>query len=260
MARGASEGTGMRSWPRAGSIVLLLATAAALSACSAPAPRPAPTVSHVAALSSRPTPTPTVARPDPALGDPASLQVVVDKRRPLEPRAFVPPDLVRVPVPHTNPPLLRRQAAAAVVRLVRAADRSKVRLLSISAYRSYASQQRVYGEDLRRYGRAGADRQTARPGYSEHQTGLAIDLGARSGRCALAACFATTPEGRWIAANGWRFGFVLRYPKGAEAVTGYEYEPWHLRCVGAAVAARVHGAGGPPLETFFGLPPAPGYP
>jgi D-alanyl-D-alanine carboxypeptidase len=201
------------------------------------------------------TPTSTLTASD----DPLSLRVVVNKHRPLRPKDFVPPDLVAVPVPHTNPPQLRREAAAAVVRLVRAADTAGIRLLSISAYRSYSSQQRVYGEDLRHYGRAGADRQTARPGYSEHQTGLAIDLGARSGRCSLAECFGAIPEGRWIAANAWRFGFVLRYPKGDDRITGYEYEPWHLRYVGTAVAAAVHRRHGEPLETYFGLPAAPTY-
>ena len=228
-----------------------------LAGC-APGVAPSPSGSVVA----RPTPTPTPsasASPSPSLDDPASLEGIVNKRRPLTPRGFVPPDLVRVPVPHTNPPLLRREAAAAVVRLVRAADAAGVPLLAISAYRSFAAQQRVYGEDLRRFGRPGADRQTARPGFSEHQTGLAIDLGARSGRCALAACFGSIPEGRWIASNAWRFGFVLRYPKGAEAITGYEYEPWHLRYVGPRLAARVHRAGDPPLEAFFGLPAAPRY-
>jgi zinc D-Ala-D-Ala carboxypeptidase len=223
------------------------------------APSPSPSASASAVVRPAP-PTPTASTSSSlSLDDPASLQVIVNKRRPLRPAGFVPPDLVPVPVPHTNPPLLRREAAAAVVRLIEAADRAGVRLLAISAYRSFAAQQRVYGEDLRRFGRTGADRQTARPGFSEHQTGLAIDLGARSGRCALAACFGSVPEGRWIASNGWRFGFVLRYPKGAEAVTGYEYEPWHLRYVGSALAARIHRAGDPPLETFFGLPAAPGY-
>jgi D-alanyl-D-alanine carboxypeptidase len=206
-----------------------------------------------------PSTVPSSAAPDRSLDDPTSLRVIVDKRRPLRPRGFVPPDQVPVPVPHTNPPLLRRPAAAAVVRLVRAAAAARLRLLSISAYRSAAAQQRVYGEDLRRFGRAGADHQTARPGYSEHQTGLAIDLGSVSGRCSLAACFGALPEGRWLAANGWRFGFVLRYPKGEERVTGYEYEPWHLRYVGTTLAAAVHDTGDPPLETFFGLPAAPAY-
>jgi zinc D-Ala-D-Ala carboxypeptidase len=252
---------------RAGGAALLIVLAAVLTACTGAQPAPPRTAtSRVAALPTRSTapPTsatapPTTGSPGPSHDDPTSLQVIVDKLRPLHPRGFVPPDLVRVPVPHTNPPLLRRAAAAALVRLVRAADTARVRLLSISAYRSFASQQRVYGEDLRRFGRAGADRQTARPGYSEHQTGLAVDLGARSGRCALAACLGSMPEGRWIATHDWRFGFVLRYPKGAEAVTGYEYEPWHLRYVGSGLAARIHRAGDPPLETFFGLPAAPRY-
>jgi D-alanyl-D-alanine carboxypeptidase len=242
--------------------VVALAGLLALAGCGprvAPSPSPSPSASASAVVGPTP-PTPTASTgSSPSSDDPASLQVIVDKRRPLNPRGYVPPDLVPVPVPHTNPPLLRRPAAAAVVRLIRAADRAGVRLLAISAYRSFAAQQRVYGEDLRRFGRTGADRQTARPGFSEHQTGLAIDLGARSGRCALAACFGSISEGRWIASNGWRFGFVLRYPKGAEAVTGYEYEPWHLRYVGRALAARVHRAGDPPLETFLGLPAAPGY-
>jgi D-alanyl-D-alanine carboxypeptidase len=166
---------------------------------------------------------------------------------------------VAVPVPHTNPPLLRRPAATAVVALVGAARRARLRLLSISAYRSYAAQQRVYGEDLRRYGRAGADRQTARPGYSEHQTGLAIDIGTGSGRCDIDPCFGGTPEGRWLAANAWRYGFVLRYPEGEEQVTGIEFEPWHYRYVGIPLATDYHDTGATTLEQYFGLPPSPSY-
>lgn len=253
----------VRARAGAGWAVLVAAVVVLLTACStAPAATPStatPRAASRAAARRSPAVTPTATPTDGSLDDPTSLHVVVDKRRPLHPRDFVPPDLVAVPVPHTNPPLLRREAAAAAVRLVRAAAAARIRLLSISAYRSFASQQRVYGEDLKRYGRAVADRQTARPGYSEHQTGLAIDLGARSGRCALAACFGTTREGRWIAVNAWRFGFVLRYLKGADRITGYEYEPWHLRYVGAALAAELHRSPGEPLERFFGLPDAPTY-
>lgn len=238
-------------------LVLALAACAPTAAparISAPAQRASASPPPTTAV---PSTTPPAVRPAHSLDDPRSLWVVVNRRRPLQPRSFVPPDLVAVAVPHTNAPLLRRPAAAATVALVAAARRAGLRLLSISAYRSYSAQQRVYGEDLRRYGRATADRQTARPGSSEHQTGLAIDLGAGSGRCSLAACFGRIPEGRWVAANGWRFGFVLRYPEGADRTTGYEYEPWHLRYVGRALAAAVHRAHDEPLERWFGLPDAP---
>jgi D-alanyl-D-alanine carboxypeptidase len=171
----------------------------------------------------------------------------------------VPPDLVDVPVPHTNAPQLRKVASDAVVTMFAAAKRDGLDLASNSAYRSYTYQVGIYGTDVNDLGRAAADRLIARPGYSEHQTGLAIDLGARSGRCSLAECFGAIPEGRWIAANAWRFGFVLRYPKGDDRITGYEYEPWHLRYVGTAVAAAVHRRHGEPLETYFGLPAAPTY-
>lgn len=236
---------------------LLLLALAGCAPSAAPA-RSSPSRTLVA----RPTRTasPAASAGLPSLDDPASIDVVVNKRRPLRPATFVPPDLVVVAtVARTNPPQLRRPAATALVALVRAAGSAGLRLRSISAYRSYSAQQRVYGEDLRSFGRVGADRQTARPGYSEHQTGLADDLGAASGRCALAACFGRTREGRWIAAQAWRFGFVLRYPEGAEPVTGYEYEPWHVRYVGARLAAEVHARAGAPLETVLGLPPAPDY-
>jgi D-alanyl-D-alanine carboxypeptidase len=186
--------------------------------------------------------------------------VVVDKKHPLNPKSYVPPDLVDVPVPHTNAPRLRKVASDAVVTMFAAAKRDGLELASNSAYRSYTYQVGVYGDDVSQEGKAAADQLTARPGYSEHQTGLAIDIGAVSGDCSLAACFAGTPEGRWLAANGWRYGFVLRYPKGLTSITGYDYEPWHFRYVGLDLAKRMHDSGVQTLEQEFGLGPAPAYP
>ena len=236
-----------------------------LAACSAPAaPNSVPSSSSSAAAVPQPAPTarptPTFDRGAESLTDPNSLWVIVDKRSPLTPRSYVPPDLVAVPVPHTNAPQLRRVAASAVVRMFAAAQHVGLDLASNSAYRSFASQTTVYDEDLHAHGRAAADTLTARPGYSEHQTGLAIDIGAVSGRCSLSACFASTPEGEWLARNAWRFGFVLRYPKGYTNITGYDFEPWHYRYVGDPLAARLHESGTPTLERFFGLPAAPEYP
>jgi D-alanyl-D-alanine carboxypeptidase len=77
--------------------------------------------------------------------------------------------------------------------------------------------------------------------------------------CALDQCFANTPQGQWLAANGWKYGFIVRYPADKTAVTGYEYEPWHMRYVGLDLAAEMHRDGIETLEEFFGLPAAPDY-
>jgi D-alanyl-D-alanine carboxypeptidase len=238
----------------------------ALSACTATpgparstaAPHPSTPSAHPD-MSPSPSPTPTFDRSAMSLDDPTSIWVVVDKRRPLQPRSFVPPDLVSVHVPHTNPPILRRGAATATERLFAAAGREGVHLASNSTYRPYVDQQRIYASDRHRLGVAGADRLTARPGYSEHQTGLAIDIGTASRHCDLDPCFAATPEGRWLAANAWRYGFLLRYPEGQEQVTGIEFEPWHFRYVGPSLAKEYHDEGATTLEAFFGLPAAPDY-
>src|SRR5690606_15597257 len=104
-----------------------------------------------------------------------------------------------------------------------------------------------------------AQAQSARPGYSEHQTGLTADLVGRPAACSIQICFGDTPQGQWIAKNGWRFGFVVRYPEGKTDVTGYIYEPWHVRYVGTYLSTEMHDTGILTLEEFFGLPPAPDY-
>jgi hypothetical protein len=94
---------------------------------------------------------------------------------------------------------------------------------------------------------------TAPPGHSEHQTGLAVDISAIPPICSLDACFAQTPHGQWLAANAWRFGFVLRYPADKVAVTGFTFEPWHFRYIGVPLATEMHISGVKTLEEFFGL-------
>lgn len=154
-------------------------------------------------------------------------------------------------MPHTWEPSLRAEAAsAAEAMFAAAASEAGLSLASNSAYRSYSTQASIYD---------GNDTLTARPGHSEHQTGLAIDIGPESGRCSLSTCFADTPEGQWLAANAWRWGFVLRYPNGKTDVTGYQFEPWHYRYVGNAAAAELRDSGVSTLEEFFELPAAPNY-
>lgn len=186
--------------------------------------------------------------------------MVVDKLRPLNPKDYVPADLVQTPVAHANPPALRAEAADAMVAMFAAAKAEGAGGMQLqSAYRSYTTQVVVYNRYVSQVGQAGADAQSARPGFSEHQTGLAADISSLPATCVLAACFGDTPQGTWLVANAYRFGYLLRYPADKVAVTGYMYEPWHFRYIGAALATEMHDEGVTTLEEFFGLPPAPDY-
>ncbi|MCU1523284.1 MAG: hypothetical protein JWO18_178 [Microbacteriaceae bacterium] len=195
-----------------------------------------------------------------SIDDPTSIWVVENKLRPLNPPTYVPPDLVETPVAHLNPPTLRKEAADAMVAMFAAAKAEGAGGMQLqSAYRSYAVQVKVYNGYVGSLGRARADAQSARPGFSEHQTGLAADISALPLTCALAACFGQTPQGMWLAANAYRFGFLLRYPADKTPVTGFIYEPWHFRYIGVPLATEMHDTGVTTLEEFFGLPAAPEY-
>ncbi|NEN05627.1 M15 family metallopeptidase [Diaminobutyricibacter tongyongensis] len=190
-----------------------------------------------------------------SVDDPASIWVVVNKPRALNPITFVPTDLVYPSVRYVNRQPMRREAADALVAMLAAARaQSGLEFAVQSAYRSFQTQTAVYNDDVARNGRAYADTDTARPGHSEHQTGLAIDLSASPANCSLAACLGSTPHGQWLAANAWRFGFLLRYPADKVPVTGFTYEPWHFRYIGTELAAELHRSGVKTLEEFFGLP------
>jgi zinc D-Ala-D-Ala carboxypeptidase len=219
-------------------------SAAAPSRAAAPAtpPPPAPT----------PPAEPTFDRAQQSIDDPDSTWVIVDKARPLAPLDHAPADLVDI-----GGRQLRAEAAQAMRDMIAAAAAQGLILSVQSAYRSYDYQVDTFRNQVARFGEERAEIQVARPGYSEHQTGLAADVGG--GGCDIESCFATTAEGRWVAANGARFGFVVRYPDGEQDVTGYKYEPWHVRYVGAALATELQRTGVPTLEEFFGLPAAPGY-
>lgn len=115
-----------------------------------------------------------------------------------------------------------------------------------SGYRSYSTQNRLYTNYCSWSGKAAADTYSARPGHSEHHTGLALDLNT------IDDSFAYTPEGQWVAENCYRYGFIIRYPKSKESITGYKYEPWHLRYVGTELAAELYSSG-LCLEEYFGL-------
>ena len=123
-----------------------------------------------------------------------------------------------------------------------------LKLWLASGYRSYANQKDLYNNYVVRDGVVAADTYSARAGHSEHQTGLAFDLNS------VSSAFANTDEGKWIADNCYRFGFIIRYPKGKEDITGYMYEPWHLRYVGKELAEKLYNKGEwLTLEEYFGI-------
>lgn len=103
----------------------------------------------------------------------------------------------------------------------------------VSGYRSYYTQESIYNSYIKRWGQEYTDKVSARPGHSEHQTGLAFDVGV------LSSDYAYTPEGKWVTNNCAKYGFIIRYPKGKESITGYNYEPWHIRYVGVEVATYI---------------------
>lgn len=194
-----------------------------------------------------------------SLTDPASPWVIVNKQHSLSPTNYTPTSLV---VPNVALKDTRAASnmhvssamAASFEALFAAAENSGLHLLLSSGYRSYTYQVQVYGRIVQSQGQGSADEQSARPGYSEHQTGLAADVAPLSRKCDLQQCFAQTPEGQWLAANAYKYGFIIRYPADKQAVTGYEYEPWHIRYVGADLATEMHKRGITTLEEFFNVP------
>ena len=187
-----------------------------------------------------------------AVSNPSHAWVLVNKSRPLSPRQFAPSDLVST---NGTGHLLRRQVAGALGQLFAGARAAGYSLEVISGYRSYASQSALYNSYVQMYGQAYADQISARPGYSEHQTGLAADIGNTGGGCGLTACFGTTSGGRWVAANAHRYGFIVRYPQGYSGITGYTYEPWHLRFVGVPLATDMKIRAIPTMEQYFSARP-----
>ena len=146
---------------------------------------------------------------------------------------------------------LRPQAAAAFRAMADAARADGISLRSVSAYRSYVRQESTYRYWLSQDSQASVDTYSARPGSSEHQTGLALDINVAS----LKAHFEDTPTYAWLAEHCAEYGFILRYPQGKEHITGYQFEPWHYRYVGVEVA-RVCMDRGLTLEEYFALRPA----
>lgn len=152
---------------------------------------------------------------------------------------YVPDDLVMPDVKKSSSAvLMRKEAAQALEEMFAAAKEEKITLVAVSGYRSYQTQRAIYNRRRKAAGKAHVERFVAVPGASEHQLGLAMDV-SRSKTAGLKASFGKTKEGIWLAENCYRFGFILRYRQEWEDVTGYGYEPWHIRYVGKDHALRI---------------------
>ena len=171
------------------------------------------------------------------------IPVLVNKSNRL-PEQFQPSDLIYPDIPFTfeqkvEKRQMRSEAGAAIENLFAGAKQQGVYLLGVSAYRSHASQTALFNYYVKQDGYEEAITYSALPGTSEHETGLAIDVTGGNGKCAAEDCFDGTKEAVWLQNHAAEYGFIIRYPKGKDKITGYQYEPWHLRYVGKTIAKEI---------------------
>ena len=172
------------------------------------------------------------------------------------PEGYAPSDL-RVPnVPMNYTMSLRDEAASSIEEMFNDAKSDGVNLVLGSAFRSQDSQYSIYNGYVARRGVEAADTFSSRPGYSDHQTGLAVDISDYSGATFLSQSFENTVEGQWLFNNAYKYGWILRYPKGKDDVTGYMYEPWHYRYIGKEEAIKFNKSnldGTLTFEEYYGV-------
>lgn len=176
--------------------------------------------------------------------NPSNLLALVNKEYALD--EYKPSDLVRPEVPFVfgNQELekayLRKEAAVQLEEMFADAKSQGILLTAISGYRSYEYQKMLLEREIAQFGEEKAVMAVAPPGQSEHQSGLAMDISSQSNNFQVNIEFADTKEGKWLAENAYKFGFILRYPEDKVSVTKYQYEPWHFRYVGKDAAKVIH--------------------
>ena len=179
---------------------------------------------------------------NPKPAEDGGLMILVNKEYYLS-RDYIPDDLapIRYYATDRSPEgrYMRKEAADQFNRMAEAAAADGFEIVMTTAYRSYGFQSTLYNNYVKAHGQKEADRFSARPGHSEHQTGLAVDISAPSVGYALTQDFEGTPEWEWLMEHGREYGFILRYPKGKTQITGYMYEPWHFRYVGLEAAKEI---------------------
>lgn len=189
------------------------------------------------------------------LANPHEILALVNKENAL-PEGFEPLNLV---VPEVRFPFedflpkkqMRQVAATAMEDMFKAADEAGLELFAQSGYRSYDRQDAIFAANVQEHGEKAANNFSARPGESEHQTGLTMDVTSEDVNFQLTTDFGETDEGKWLKQNAADYGFIIRYPKDKEAITQYQYEPWHLRYVGQKAATDIMEEG-ITLEEYLG--------
>ncbi|MEC0231143.1 M15 family metallopeptidase [Paenibacillus alba] len=231
---------------------------------------PSPTTSPAASAKTTPKPTsaataaPTGSQAPPKSGavqviaKPESVTVLVNKQNSL-PSSYEPTDLVYPDIPFVfaekiEKRKMRSTAAGAIEKLFAGAEKDNIHLSGVSAYRSFATQKSVFQRYVLKDGEEKAKTYSAVPGTSEHETGLAIDVTGSDGKCAAEDCFGGTKEANWLEKHAAEYGFIIRYPKGKADITGYQYEPWHIRYVGVDVAKEI-AAKKVTMEEFYNAVP-----
>ena len=169
-------------------------------------------------------------------------KVVVNKNYALT-SDYKPKDLVSVnieflPESTEEERYMTKESANALEELVDAASKDGVYLYGLSGYRSYKTQKNLYEYNVETQGKSYSDKYVAKPGASEHQLGEAMDLATSSGWISEGC-----PEANWIANNAYKYGFIVRYESGKEDITGYNYEPWHVRYVGSEMSEKIYNDG-----------------
>ena len=175
--------------------------------------------------------------------------LIVNKSYPL-PKDFVPNNTYQKITDETGmcPLCIDIKAYNAFERMKKDAEKENLKLWIQSGYRTYAYQESIYNRYVKKDGKENADIYSSRPGYSEHHTGLSFDINV------VNDSFIETKEGMWINDNAYKYGFIIRYPKGKEKYTGYKYEPWHLRYVGKDLAEKLYNDGDwISLEEYFDI-------
>ena len=182
-----------------------------------------------------------------------SILLVANKAHKL-PNYYEPSDMRQPNVSARMSTPMRDEAATALEEMFAAAKAQGVYLVAGSGFRSQSYQASLYNSYVARSGQAAADTYSARPGYSEHQTGLAMDISDYSGNTYLSRSFENTAEGKWLKYNAYKYGFIMRYPKTKQSITGYMYEPWHFRYVGKDYAVAMWSCGSEmTFEEYFGV-------
>lgn len=191
-----------------------------------------------------------------SIDEPGSPWWIVNKNRPLPedyaPAGLTSPDIKLRWADDAESMQVSTQIVESLENLYQAATKAGHDLMLVSGYRSEDYQRQLYEGYVASSGQEAADRFSAKPGTSEHQTGLVVDLGRVDGECEIETCFGDTKQGKWLAANAHKYGFIIRYLEGKEESTGYMYEPWHLRYVGKELAFELYQAK-QTMEEFFSL-------